>query len=64
MSGKICLTFEYNHTKGISDSKSDDLKCNCQSFNSTCETICVKNGRLFYFKDYGKLESYYILQIR
>ena len=32
--------------------------------DSTCEKICVGNGRPFYSNDDGKLVIYYILKIR
>ena len=44
--------------------KKDDLNYNFQSLNSTSEKICMGNGRLFYFKDAGKLDLYYILKRR
>ena len=46
------------------DSKNYYLKYNCQSFNSTCEKICVENGRLFYFNNDGKLDPYFIFKRR
>ena len=41
----------------------DYLKYNYQSFNSTCEKICVVNGILFYLDNDGKLGLYYTFKI-
>ena len=35
------------------------FKYNCQSLNSIGEKICVRNGRLFYFINDGKLDINY-----
>ena len=37
----------------------DSSKYNCQSLDSTCDKICVRNGRFFYFNDDCKLDLYH-----
>ena len=34
------------------------------SVDSSCDLICVGNGRFFYFRDNGKLDLYHIVKIR
>ena len=44
--------------------KLDSSKHNCQSFDSSCDKICVENGRLSIQNDDGKLDLYHTVEIR
>ena len=44
--------------------KLDYSEYNCQSLDSTCDKICVGNGRFFYFNYYGKLDLYCMFKKR
>ena len=56
------LPFNITMPKHSQIEKLDSSRNNCQSFDSTCDKICVENGRFFHFKNDGKLYHYYILK--
>ena len=42
--------------------KSDSFVYNGQSLASTCDVVCVGNGRFFYFNDDGKLDLHILVK--
>ena len=61
---KFILRLNINITKNSHIEDLDSLKYNCQSLDSTCDKICVGNGRFFYFNNDGKLDLCCILKRR
>ena len=41
----------------------DSSKYDCQSLDLTCDKLCVVNDRFLCFKNYDKLDLYYIFKI-
>ena len=54
----------YNHNQTFLYIFFDSSKNNFQSFDATCDEICVGNGGFFYFKYDVKLDIYYLVKRR
>ena len=61
---RYILPFNITIPKWNQIENNNDLKYNYQSLNSSCEKICVGNGRLFYFGDDGIIDIYSIWKRR